>query len=489
MRRRVHVGLIAPLVLGVSVFVASSCGRDQTPTGVEAGPQIVRATPGAPLQQKLRPAFAAFTQGGDSSSEGCQGGETCIIQGQTIHQEWYMECTGSCASSWTWFLNGLPSGVSATFNPTSTATNQHTQLDVKADSKATTTAATATLGASPSPNTASWPVHILCSYNHNHCPAVEIVDLDNSDAVVSSPPASTGLRVIGQRMHLLARVKSGTGSGPFHIDHTEWTMTGDSLVQAYDFFSGHLDWFDPSSFNDVDSVTFFYSVQQNSRSVRVKATVSTPTGDVHTEAEATFDVDGPTNVSMTSLTLRAGVTASPYTGTTSPIYIRFGEYIYHDSTGISWTFQATQPAGVSGRLVGTQIIWGEVAGAPVTGDVYNVSEFMDGCPFYWTPSTTNVWLQSDSPRAPVTAVDTLYGQVNIFQDFLMYRPDGPGNIWVPVGTLWWDEGGIAVKDSTQPSGWRMINEIHAVDPTGMASSQFPRWSYTLLADPACTDLT
>ncbi|MGH7498335.1 MAG: hypothetical protein ACREL3_05740 [Gemmatimonadales bacterium] len=281
-------------------------------------------------------------------------------------------------------------------------------------------------------------------------------------------------------MHLKAQPKPGVGSGPFTVSNAEWSMTGDSLVEDYDWATGTLTRLNPASFNGQNEVTFYYSIPQASRTIHVKATLTGPTGPTEDTVTATYDIAGPTMVDMTGDLIAD-------TMSTGPIIDEAGTWLHHGDNapgqyGIFFYFFGHAPSGGAGTFAFTQLVYGAGGGLP-----NHVNEFpavfwaLDNCPNYGpfaavASGSDRFFRSADGPAMPMYSNDTTAAFAAYFIDFLMYRPDGEGSIWIPFGAMVWGMGGIVDRDSSNTAqfGWDMrVEDAQIFGKT--ATSTFPTW--------------
>lgn len=271
---------------------------------------------------------------------------------------------------------------------------------------------------------------------------------------------------------------------PNVLDDPEWTIEGSQgygAVKSYDLMEGEVDGL--GSDDLIDPEVIYYYVEANSGyAVTATAGLRRNGGTAQATATATYNVSGPTNISMTTKTIPGGWVIAPYTANPASLYLRFGQVGIHlDSTGIQFTFTASAPAGDNGYVTATQLFFGEAGWLPPAEGGYDTDGdyWLDGCPLYYNGyETANggqyTWKGNDSPRVPLTSADTIAEMDTRFRTYFMYRPEGSTSIWVPIGELEWSLEAVARRDITSGT-WSMVDEDASVDPTGEASSDFPEW--------------
>lgn len=497
-----RAGLVLPVVITAAVLLLGNCGTDELPTDATGASGSAKQAEGAAprITGANHPDTKLLVFPGDTSTEKCEPGERCVIQGQSYENIRKVVCStgpGNCGTgNFQWSLLNPPPSSTVTFNPPITAFEQETHLTIETDSATSSgvhpsiSRATVVSGTAGSPPDFPYPIRVLCSSHYNHCPEIEIFDINKNKVVTDS----TVTTAIGQQNHVSVRYKAGTGSGSYSIEHVEWTMTGDSLVRDYIMgTSSTLTWLDQGSLDDSTDVRYYYSLAQNGNTVHVKATVRGTTGDTQHESTATYNAVGPTFVSAVSATIPGGPVAKSYTGTAAPKYLRFGEALYVnntvvlDSLGIYYTFNATPPSGIDGEYGITQLLNGAGQRIPTTGWIFTTSlEFqLDNCtPLAKVPSDSMLtW--GDPPQIPLSFSDTLAGMAGVFDTYLMYKPEGPSSIWVPIGILEWAVGAVARTTYVPEDYFEITQSAWTVNPSGTSTSTFPTWSNTMPGGGGC----
>jgi len=212
------------------------------------------------------------------------------------------------------------------------------------------------------------------------------------------------------------------------------------------------------------------------------------------KTEATFDVQSPTNVEMTSKTsddakATHGVMIDDNYGFYEGFFLHFGSK--KGDAGIAWTGKVTAPGASGGEIAFVQR---EILAATATQDNKDETKYTrssDGdfvldTTFPYNPgeqvaaSETGIlqggkW--SDSPGSsllPVTKVNTNDAR---FETYLMFKPDGTDSIWVTLRVLKWHWQGEAVKDAKGAWVFGMDPPPDASkNPDSKASTDLPTWT-------------
>lgn len=158
------------------------------------------------------------------------------------------------------------------------------------------------------------------------------------------------------------------------------------------------------------------------------------------------------------------------------------------SPALTWTGTVTAPAGGAGLIATTQLIDtvrsvthgdGKVTGISskgkdVSDDLPN-KEVEGG----WVngdtdqniaASATQTCGTGDQPAEPVAAGDLKVSADDSFKNFLMYKPEGDGNIWVTLSVIEWSWGGTAAWDAASKK-W---NVSRSVPPAKALTGPTPR---------------
>lgn len=488
---------LATLTVVVASLVLLSCG-DEPPT------QPARAS-GKGVKIELRsPAGATqlLMAEPDTTTEECQEEGRCVIQDRVHSNEVRVYCDegeGECGTgTYGWELLTPPPGTQVAFNPSTTEMDQWTTMSIQTDS-ATPTGVTESEvnsiplnGSPPAEGELEYPVHVQCSVYFNNCPILEIVDVLR-DVVISPPDPHTSptaqTTIIGKKVHLEVRIKEGSGSETYELGNNPlWTVEGHqdtSIVEDYDLKDGELELL-PETLED-EEIEYYYVVPNDGYDIEVEAEVQAASVNHKVTTEASFNVDGPTNLSMTSVTASGGPSIGPVASAPGT-WLRFGiksTPLGPLTAGIGWTFTASMPSGDNGHVVGTQLAKSATIRlpprpSPNTSGAY----WLDACPTYGDATAQQgmqyQWIQEDSPAALLAAQDTLVSAADTLKMHFMYRPAGQESIWVPIGRMTWFWNATARRTGPQAADWDMVFESASVNPTGTTASEFPVWPEVFL---------
>lgn len=201
-------------------------------------------------------------------------------------------------------------------------------------------------------------------------------------------------------------------------------------------------------------------------------------------ANASFNVTGPA-VSLDTTTSDVSVGLTP---------LSFGFFVPPDTSGIIFSATATQP-DVPGSLIFVQLVdgyTGQYFGgnncAPFdygTGlDVMNPSSgiiYYDQSPVGATDYSTN-----DSPSIPLFSDDSEATADFVARMYLLWQPDIPSSIPVPIGFVPWSWEGEAEQSSNI---WSVIPKsvVASSNPTLVPTTYLPTWSsfVTIPLTPPC----
>jgi hypothetical protein len=528
--------LIAVGFAGWVLIGCSDHGRSPLPSEPSGGGErglIARAMPDTTtfaksLDGKLRPELSVIPSnmaaahpefriavvGGDTTNEMCRSNEFCAIQGQAAGGFVAVLCAagpGACQSaSYEWSIQDSPSHSSTTFTPDTTVTDQFARVSIQTTDSTPpemylVTFVPTPLPGFPPPNplTVQGVVHVLCSFKHQTCPKVEIVDHDKGDSVVSLPENNPATRttLIGKPMKLLVRA---TDTTEYTLQQAAWALfvggNGD-IVKHFDLALGQLQNLTvPDDLSDPE-LSYYYAVARDGYPLAVEALVTAndnPDRVFFPEAGANYDLKGPTSVVMTSATTT--VIVGSVGGDTSQTLLSFGDPTL--LPGIQFQFTATAPPGDNGYVAGTQLVQKETTSSPAgTWQNTGGSFWLDACPIYAAvqtgiagPPGANhqfIWRASDSPFTELVPAFTLVTRSDIFRMHFMYRPAGTESIWVPIGKLDWFWNGTATRNGNPlvNHGWTgPTNSTFSASPIGSTSSDFPQWGTVLSAPEPCPTL-
>lgn len=437
----------------------------------------------------------------DTAYEKCQeqDGENCEEQGETWTGQFYVHCLSEQCDpelTYTWELKTPPPGVEVSFDPAVTTIEERTTMSIEIDNDAETGVFESSVAAPPSGPDLPFTFHTLCSWGLGTCPYIEIRDLMGvGNPSVSVSAAGEQSTRIGKRMHLKVQHKTGTGEHQFEQEEQGWLIQWDgtgNLIHGYDITAAQLQLYPwPQDIGLADTISY-YHVTPNQYVVWAQADLNydDDEAEVRVLTKAVFNVDGPTNMSMTSVTVDSGVTLGPFLS--FPMAIHFGTV---NPPGIGWTFTATAPSGDNGYVAATQLVNAVAHRTDVNGNqITNFNSngyWLDGCPLYDDATQRSgsqyTWTSGDSPGLGFTASDSMGDIAMSFQTYFMYRPGGFHSIWVPLGLMAWNFDGTAARQGT-PGVWQLSSASASVNPSGSATSIFPVWANTLPSMQSCSQV-
>lgn len=299
-------------------------------------------------------------------------------------------------------------------------------------------------------------------------PVLEIVDT-KTGTVVSG---TTQTRIVGQKIQLQVRVKSGGG-----LSNIQWTIPGQRIKNYTQSASAGTR--TNLSAADLQSANInFYWIAGGNQLIQVSATVK----GVRVSASVRYNVLAPSGLSMTSTTGTVAVS--------NPGFPRAGLEIHFGSTtvpGITWTFTATAPAGGGGQIAGTQLINvlrtqttnGGVLQRFSSGGAFvldNTVPYVPGVPI--SASSAATWTSSDSPGTPLTPAFNQSTANDAFRMYFMYKPTGADSIWVTIGRLDWHWAGQTIRTGPPAANaWQPPTGVsNSTNPSGSASTELPVWT-------------
>lgn len=315
------------------------------------------------------------------------------------------------------------------------------------------------------------------------CPECELEIVDDAGAVLSSKQTKT----VGERIALTVRTRTPGCS----ISNVKWDISGAIVKNYIDGATSAV----VTNIADADrksiTITFYWVDGADGRTAKVDCVCTNCGGAKTKSASVTFDVKAPTLAHLKATTSTVG-----FDNLAAPSYVQFG-LPASGTSGIKWDWKVTVPATVDGWLKDVQVIntttkqtasgkkqvW-TIAGKKVPPGV----EQLDTTNPYSMPGdfhATKGFPQkvakgadyiddytSDSPRSPLSGT-TAASVSDGFSYYVMYKPDLPRSIWVPVGVAGWYWRFSALLGS---SGWTLSGASNAINPTGAATTSFPTYS-------------
>lgn len=358
----------------------------------------------------------------------------------------------------------------------------------------------------PTPPTVQGMVHVLCSFNYQTCPKIEIVDRGKGDSVVSEPVGNPSKRttLIGKQMNLLVRPADAT---KYTLQAASWTLflgsQGD-LVKDYDLRNGQLQQLSPPGDLSNPTLLYYYVVARNGYPIAVEARLirkDNPNRVFYPEAGAKYDARGPTNITLgaQATTVQAGV----FDTNGNPALSLGTRLLPPASYGIHFTFTATAPpTDTDGHVAMTQLISSNTTYTPFPPSdlkkvwpTTNGQWLLDACASYPGFDRTNPLLFSEFPQprngqytyvgydVPGTRLYPEFDGISrsdSFRSYFMYKPASPGSIWVPLGVYLWSWEGAASRtrlgsSDTTTNVWTLTSSQQSTPGFGQAKSEFPVW--------------
>lgn len=308
------------------------------------------------------------------------------------------------------------------------------------------------------------------------CPKPDIEIVDRATGKVVS--GTTVNKIVGQKVELQVRSKPNG----FSVTKVQWTVAGTSpgttpasTVKSYTMSPAKTDAPKQLTAGDLtkSNLVFFWIPQhgEGSKTVSVEAEVE---GKKCT-ANVTFSVKCPTLNSFTSATGAIAIGNAWGSG----LEMHCGT---PTTPGIKWTVEVTPPAQGAGKLKLTQILKASLT-RTTTGGTVNTWTIPD----WWldvtdpyesggtiAASTKATLTSSDSPGMPLVR-GFKAGTVSMtFKIYAMYKPNGAGSIWVPLGKLDWGWSGSATS-SDGGGTWTGSGSHTATNPSGAKTDEFVTW--------------
>jgi hypothetical protein len=308
----------------------------------------------------------------------------------------------------------------------------------------------------------------------NRPPALEIADRGGTAIT------ATQTVIVGQKVTLQVR-SNPAGQA---LTNVSWVIP-DEKVKNYTQSSTTAVRTDLAAADLRGTTISFYWISGGTKTVEVTATLAGSPA----RATATFNVLAPTNMSMTSVTSSITVDAA---------FNRPGTWLHYGNpnttSGITWTFTATAPAGGGGQIAATQTINADITQTLNNGTVQHFSTsgrwLLDTTTPYApavaiSASAAATWTNGDSPGVPLWSGANAARLNDDFHMYFMYKPSGADSIWVTLGRLDWHCRGSSTRSGAPAANtWSAPTGIDAnANPSGSASTELPTWpaNYTSLS--------
>ena len=292
--------------------------------------------------------------------------------------------------------------------------------------------------------------------------------------------------------------------GSRRVEKVRWKIPG-RIVYSYggDANGSALIDFDSKYFGNRE-IEFFWVDADDSRRISCSAIVWDGGQRLPvTVVSKPFDVKGPKLVSFTATTSKPKIIGGPG----SSVRISFGER-QTDTPGIAWDCRIDLPKNFAGSIKDLQLVrWGRKKTqllAPrgkdvrqmVKGPAFPNKNFLldigtmedDECkpdralddPKYsriikTKPGESLIFnTANDSPSDGLAPLDISYSVNEDFRYFVLFKPDKPNSVWVPVGVADWFWKAEARKQS---GSWRILSGSGGVrGGKGKATTEFPQYN-------------
>ena len=257
--------------------------------------------------------------------------------------------------------------------------------------------------------------------------------------------------VVGQQIPLQASFSLPAGVS---ISSQSWSVSG-TTVGGYNAStnSGQT----VSTNFTQQSTTFYWVTAQTGATVTYTVNLS---DGAQASATATFNVSGPTNVTVTAT---AGTVVIQYNDEMS-----FGDS--SGTPGMSFQASATMPTGTPGTFSWVQV---------VVSSCY--TDTPPGSPYCLTPNALDSTYPydsgasaADSPNVGLTSDLSQVSDTDSFDMYLMWNPGTANSIPVPLGFVAWGWSGDATQN--QSTGVWSLNSSSIPSHTFTPSQSFPQWT-------------
>jgi len=403
---------------------------------------------------------------------------TSISAGQSTSFSVFYECLDQPSETVTISIPNLPQG--ATFSPKMGTSNLQT-LDGTVITISTMT------------TTPSDTYHVVVGGTGPTCGSYSPCDMGTF--TVEGVPVHIyfdGKDVTNRTTNVAIGQKIALTTTPIKAGQTQnWTGNLDETVGGYIHdATGELK---PTDFSQP-STTFFWTTQGTKNityTVFAKGKTST--------ANTTFNVQGPTNPSVT--TLQGNVQVFKDTiGGTKGWWLSLGDIRPSGTNTVGMTFNNNTAPYSGGKFLWAQLVVSKGY------TFYYADGRSRSCTFptaldtaFPYPTQSNVPSTTDSPDIQVSSINPNRNEVTYagaFQMFLMWQSSTPGSIPVPLGSVQWGWSGTAVLNKTTKT-WACPGGFPGICGTTGSSkmvglfqlgNQFPLWAeVTTGQTPSCHD--
>lgn len=328
----------------------------------------------------------------------------------------------------------------------------------------------------PTPPTPTPPPKLVAA-----CPLCDIEIVDETGTVISGTKQT---KRVGEKIQITVRGKGGCA--PSGIS---WTIPGTVVKDYQDNATTATVTPLPASDKTNATIKFYWVDGADGRSVSMSCTCA---GAGTKTASVTYDVKAPTLDKFTSVTDSVGFDSAAH-----PTRLQFG---LGGKVGIKWDWKVTVPAGVDGWVKdvqtintdtrrtsgGTKQVW-TLPGSKVppatqldTANPYTQTDiFPIGFPIKVTAGAS--YADTDTSDSPATPLGGTTRKVisDTFRYRIMYKPDTPDAIWVPVAVADWFWKGTA----TMAGGtWTLSGADNPANPSGSATTSFPEYTSNLTSN-------
>jgi hypothetical protein len=306
------------------------------------------------------------------------------------------------------------------------------------------------------------------------CPTCQLEIVDTQGVAITT----TQTKRVGEKIELTARYKSRCSQCS-----VRWTIPG-TVVKGYQDNRTKAVVTDLEAVAKVRIVVAFYWVDGAAGRI-VSVRCSCGVGS----ASATFDVKAPTIDKFDSTTDVVNLNSR---GTR----IEFGNSdLRGQQPGIKWHWKVTVPAGGDGFLKDVQLInpktrfvmtdsgKKKVTTIPGLKTPPGVYQLDTNNPYSGPGNYTGVSFPAkvaagasyaddatyDTPGQPVSGLSSLSLE-DKFQYFILYKPDAPDAIWVPVGMAEWS---WSVEAKSSGTTWPLLSKDSTQNPSGKGTTKFP----------------
>jgi len=319
-------------------------------------------------------------------------------------------------------------------------------------------------------------------------PELRIDQLTHSDQIDITDTGATV--AVGE--HVVLHVRSATTGTTLDATSPRWSGIADpnalvaySIHDADEASTMSVTRVKPGHFDGQQSISFYF-VRPGDYTVTVTASSG---GQQQSPVSTTIHAVGPT-ATFTAKTCRLGINSTVMVPRRTSRLQYGANNVCPTAAGIEWKATMLPPAGYGGQMAMSQLVRGQITRGPQV--CFAATSWQSDTSAFYTPSLLIVrkgrivgllggeptltlgnlprpWGGSDAPA--VTLKGTRPHTIVLrFRDYLMYRANRPGSIWVAIREMDWFVSGSATRHGSR---WVVTNARSSARSLGSTASHHP----------------